>query len=459
MLTEGYAKQQKIHVVTLEQLVPQSHLLRKIEAAVDFSFIYDEVRELYSLTNGRPSIDPVIIIKYLLIGFLFGILSERRIEQEIQVNVAYRWFLGIELDEQVPDHSTISQLRRRKFNNTDLFRKIFERVVTDCISKRLVTGDLILTDSTHMKANTSPSSELRMLVEQKVSAYAGILDQAETQIRKKLEEEGRIKPRKKHKEREERALAPMVEKRVSKTDPEAGKLVRPGKPLEMCYLDHQSIDAQNGIIVEVTVTPGDAADAAPYLEQIEKIKKKVGKIKATCADSAYDTGIIHQSLLKQGVQHYVPIKTYSANTTVEFTKDIFAYDKNTDTYWCPNAVQLTLRSLNRDEYTLTKVYKSRSKDCKGCPLRNKCLSPSATLRSLRVSVFRDAVNEQRKAVGSSEYSAAIRARQILCEGTFAAQKARHNLRQIFRRGLKAAEDHCLLSATAMNLKRMVKCMG
>ena len=118
MMTRTNNKQIKFHLVTIENLVPEDHFLRKLDSLVDFSFIYQETESCYCQNNGRPCIDPVILIKYLLIGFLFGIESERRIEQEIRVNMAYRWFLGFDMDDRVPDHSTISQNRRRRFNGT-----------------------------------------------------------------------------------------------------------------------------------------------------------------------------------------------------------------------------------------------------------------------------------------------------------------------------------------------------
>ena len=147
---------------TLEELMPKEHFLRDLDNTVDFNFIYEKVELLYSNT-GRPSVDPVVLVKMLLLGYLYGIESERKLEQEIRVNIAYRWFLGIELDEPVPDHSTISQLRRRKFNGTTVFRDIFDEVVYKCIEAGLVTGKLLLTDSTHIKANAKNS--LREIIE------------------------------------------------------------------------------------------------------------------------------------------------------------------------------------------------------------------------------------------------------------------------------------------------------
>ena len=129
MMTRTENKQIRFHMVTIEDLVPQDHFLRKLDQLVDFSFIYKETENYYCHHNGRPSIDPVILIKYLLVGFLFGINSERKIEQEIQVNMAYRWFLGMDLEARVPDHSTIPQKRRRRFKRQDQFRALFEQVV------------------------------------------------------------------------------------------------------------------------------------------------------------------------------------------------------------------------------------------------------------------------------------------------------------------------------------------
>ena len=162
MLTRTEGKQLRFHMITIEDLVPEDHFLRKLERHIDFSFIYHDIAGCYSEKTGRPSIDPIILIKYLLIGFLYGIESERRLEQEIRVNVAYRWFLGLDLDDTVPDHSTISQNRRRRFRETDLFRRLFEQVLLQCMNKGLITGHTILTDSTHIKANASSRKKSKL---------------------------------------------------------------------------------------------------------------------------------------------------------------------------------------------------------------------------------------------------------------------------------------------------------
>ena len=145
--------QLKLHMVTIEDLVPEGHFLRKLEATLDLSFVREETAYLYSPRYGRPSIAPVMLVKYLMVGYLYGIPSERQIEQRIQTDVALRWYLGLELFDRVPDHSTISQLRRRKLSFRKVFRRLFEEVVRQCIKKGLASGRLAATDSTHVDEN------------------------------------------------------------------------------------------------------------------------------------------------------------------------------------------------------------------------------------------------------------------------------------------------------------------
>ncbi|HDL7814201.1 TPA: transposase, partial [Yersinia enterocolitica] len=156
MLKESAPQQYQLEMVTLEELVPQHHLVRKVDAAIDFEFIRDEVAHLYCHDNGRPAIDPVVLFKMMLLGYLFGIPSERRLVQEIQVNVAYRWFLRMGLTDKVPDASTLSQNRIRRFNGTDIFQRIFDNIVEQAITKGMVGGRVLYTDSTHLKANANP---------------------------------------------------------------------------------------------------------------------------------------------------------------------------------------------------------------------------------------------------------------------------------------------------------------
>ena len=178
MFTENKTTQQQLEMVYIENLVPQDHLLRKIDKYIDFSFIRDLTRDLYCQDNGRPALDPVILFKMLFIGYLFGIRSERQLVKDIEVNVAYRWFLGFSLTDKVPDHSTISQNRRRRFNGTDIFQNIFDEIVIQAISHKLVDGKILYTDSTHLKANANKKKYIEKVVEKSVKDYVEDLNKA-----------------------------------------------------------------------------------------------------------------------------------------------------------------------------------------------------------------------------------------------------------------------------------------
>ena len=226
--------QLKYHMVTIEDLVPENHFLRKLEAALDLSFVYEETAHLYSRRYGRAPIDPVVMVKYLLLGFLYGIPSERQIEVRCADSNAFRWYLGIDLDERVPDHSTISQLRRRKPAFRKVFRRLFEEVVRQCVEKGLVSGRLAVTDSTHVKANASRASEQEVDALEEVGNYWERLDAYEEEGLEELKRQTgqrRAKRTKQVKKDKRRSR-----KKVSSTDPESGYMKRPGNT-ELFSLD------------------------------------------------------------------------------------------------------------------------------------------------------------------------------------------------------------------------------
>ena len=234
-----------------------------MEAALDLSFVYEETAPLYSKKYGRPPIDPVVIVKYLLVGFLYGIPSKRQIEQRIQTDIALRWYLGLDLFDRVPDHSTISQLRRRKPSFRKVFRRLFKEVVRQYIEKGLVSGRVIGTDSTHVRANASRASEELVEVVEEAGVYWEKLDAySEEGLEQLAAQTGkRRKKRTKQIKRDNR----RTHKRISRTDPEAGHMKRPGKPEGPYYLSHQAVDSDYGIIVGQTVTAGDVNDSVPFL--------------------------------------------------------------------------------------------------------------------------------------------------------------------------------------------------
>ena len=446
MLSKNEDKQMKICFLSLEELMPKEHFLRDLDKSIDFSFVYDKVEALYSKT-GRPSIDPVLLIKMLLIGYLYGIESERKLEQEIRVNIAYRWFLRIELDEPVPDHSTISQLRRRKFSGTTIFHDIFDEIVRKCIEAGLVTGKLLLTDSTHIRANARNDLRETIKVPDVPTEYMRKLD-------REAYEAGLIK---------KPVIYPEKTKNVIKsiTDPESGLLNRPGKPKTFCYLNHQTCDSENGIITDIFVTAGNVNDCVPHTKRLEyQLDKFQFKTQAVCADGGYDNCEVYEAMLKREIKTFIPRRTKpvsNANYKKGFESDKFIYNEKKNVYICPAEKELKYSTFNKKDRT--KRYRAKVNDCQNCFLRDQCVGKSKNPRFIERNMHEEARQKQEKNINTPEYFSAMRLRQIWCEGNFSHQKERHNLRRTFKRGIEKVTEQCLLSACALNLKRLVKAVS
>jgi len=183
MLKKPELQQQELEWVSIEALVPEHHLLRKVDQTVDFGFIRDRVKHLYCEDNGRPALDPVVLFKLLLLGYLYGVRSERQLMREVEVNVAYRWFLGFRLRDKVPDASTLSQNRRRRFSESTIYQEIFDEIVLLAVNKGLASGAVLYTDSTHLKANANKNKYDLAEVQVKPQEYLASLDAAVTEDR------------------------------------------------------------------------------------------------------------------------------------------------------------------------------------------------------------------------------------------------------------------------------------
>ena len=393
---------------------------------------------------GRPSIDPVIIVKIFLIGYFYDIFSERKLMDEIQVNIAYRWFLGIGLDEAVPDHSTLSQLRRRKFNGSHIFEDIFDEIVKKCIEIGFVTGETLLTDSTHLRANAANERRETITVKQKPSEYMRKLDEIALA-------EGLIKELGQPKE-EDKEVTKSI------TDPDCGLMNRPGKPTGFHYLNHQTIDGDSGIITDVHVTPANTTDHAHHAPRIKHQIKKFGfDTKAVGGDSGYDEPEIHAEMLAIGINTYIPRKARGfAEDDGMFTRNDFIYENCLDAYICPNGCTLKYKSFKKGYGA--KRYTSKVSDCAKCPLREKCLRGKQKSRRIERSYHWTEYEKQHENDGTDRYLGVQRLRKIWCEGTFSHQKARHSMTKAKMRGIAQTTGQCLLSACAVNIKRMIKWM-
>ena len=233
---------------------------------------------------------------------------------------------------------------------------------------------------------------------------------------------------------------------------------RPGKPKGQHYLSHQVVDCDHGVILDIAVTSGDVNDAVPYLDLMERVHKGVIPIQTATADAAYDFPLAHRVLRDMGIDFFVRPQASFDCTNVELTRESFLYDETADVYICPQGKPLKRNTLTRTASGLSWQYLADKRDCGVCPLREKCLSAKDRrgARKIEHSYFRPERQRNMDRRQEPAFREALKLRQIWCEGTFAAQKRSHNLTQLLRRGLEAAEDHCLLSATALNLKRMIK---
>ena len=293
MLTSNDQNQSSYEFVCIEDLVPEDHLLRKIDKYIDFSFIRDKVQSYYCTDNGRPSIDPVVLFKMIFLGYLYGIRSERQLELEVKTNIAYRWFLGLKLTDHVPDHSTISFNRHKRFKETDIFQVVFDEIVLQAIKHRMVAGRVLFTDSTHIKANANKKKFVKKIVQEKTKEYIQTLNAA-------IEEDRKENGKKPLKVSEQTKTEKEIKQ--STTDPDSGYMYRTGKPEGFFYLDHRTVDFKFNIVTDVHVTPGNMHDSVPYLDRLEAQTEKFGfNVEAVALDSGYLTTRICKNLKDKNI--------------------------------------------------------------------------------------------------------------------------------------------------------------
>lgn len=442
MLKKPTPQQTELEMVTITSLVPSDHLLRKIDAALDFSFIRDRVAHLYCADNGRPALDPVVLFKMLFIGYLFGVRSERQLMREIQVNVAYRWFLGLRLTDKVADASTLSQNRRRRFADSGIYQDIFDEIVVRAIKAGLVDGTVLYTDSTHLKANANKNKYDLALVAKSRADYLEALDEAVDADRA-----AHGKAPLKAKER-----APEVkETKVSRTDPDSGYMVRDGKPKGFFYLDHRSVDRKHAIITDSFVTPGNVHDSIPYLGRLDRQRQRFGlDVRAVGLDAGYATAGICQGLQDRQIEGVIG---YCRPTHRDgfLRKRDFAYDRELDGYRCPNGQLLAYATTDRDGY---RHYKSDPAQCRTCPLLASCTASANTTKVVTRHVWQDAkdhVDANRlTAWGKALYAR----RKETVERSFADAKQLHGHRYARMRGLDRVKEQCLLAAACQNIKKI-----
>ena len=442
MLKKAEVPQEEMEFVAIGTLVPDDHLLRKIDAVVDFEFIRERVRHLYCPDNGRPALDPVVLFKLLLIGYLFGIRSERQLMREVQVNAAYRWFLRMRLQDKVPDASTLSQTRRRRFRTSDIYQQIFDEIVELACRKGLVTGEVLYTDSTHLKASANKNRFDVQRVEVKPVEYLAQLEEA---IGEDRAAHGKRELKTKSSEPETKEI------KVSRTDPDSGYMVRDGKPKGFFYLDHRTVDGRHAIITDTHVTPANVHDSVPYLGRLDRQRERFGfQVRAVGLDAGYATAAIARGLEDRDIYGVTGYRRPN-HTEGMLHKRQFLYDAERDLYVCPNQQLLIYRTTNREGY---RQYHSDPRQCRECLLRQQCTRSRTATKIVTRHVWQ-ASRERADAHRLEPHGKRIyKRRKETVERSFADAKQLHGHRYARMRGLARANEQCLLAAAAQNMKKI-----
>ena len=462
MITEQNEKARKqIEFVCTDDLVPQDHLLRIIDKAIDWSFIYDLVRDKYSPDQGRPSIDPVTLIKIPLIQYLYGIKSMRQTIKEIEVNVAFRWFLGLELYDKVPHFSTFGKNYSRRFEGTDLFEQIFKHILEECYRFKLVDPTEVFVDVTHVKARANNKKMQRRIAQQEALFY-------EEMLRKEIASDRAAHGKKPLKDKDDDDHSsgssggndkfedytddiPLDGKTIkcSTTDPESGWF-RKGEHKHVFAYGIETACDKNGWILDFDVNPGNEHDSRTFKGLYDKLAN-IGMEKCV-VDAGYKTPAIAKLLLDDGVE---PVFPYKRPMTKEgfFKKYEYVYDEYNDCYICPNNQILKYSTTNRDGY---KEYKSCGHICEKCEFLGQCTASKNHVKVVTRHVweeYMEVCEDIRHTEGMKDlYSH----RKETIERIFGTAKENHGFRYTQMYGKARMVMKVALTFACMNLKKLAK---
>lgn len=477
MLKTSKGTQSKIEVVMIEELVPADHLLRKINKYIDFSFINEICKPYYCKDNGRPAVEPVVMFKMLFIGYLYGIRSERRLVEEVKVNIAYRWFLGFGISDKIPDASVIWQNRIRRFNGTDIPRQIFNEILKQAIEHKLVDGKILYSDSTHLKANANKNKYCEEQVEVESQSYIDDLNEdinaeriahgkkplkfdKDTTIEISEEEredyfnDDNNEDRQDHTDSDDNHSSNNKKTKTVKqstTDPESGFMHRDGKPQGFFYLDHRTVDSKYNIITDTFITPGNVNDVKPYLERLlYQMSTFNFDVQAVGLDAGYNTSPICKALHDLNISAAMG-KRRGCQQKGKYGKYKYKYIQEWDIYICPERNYLEYITTDRNGY---REYKCRNDRCSNCPRKEECLSAKQKTKSIRRHIWEDFKDEAYNFTQTEEGKAIYARRKETIERSFADSKELHGLRYCRMRGIAKVEEQCLLTSAVQNMKKI-----
>ncbi len=425
----------------LDEVVPDDHLVREIATVLDLSWVHAALAPYYSRL-GRPSIDPVLMIRMLIVGYVFAIRSERLLCREVKVNLAYRWFCGLSVEDKIPDHSAFSRARNERFRDSDIFRRVFERVVEACIAAGLVGGEGFAVDASLIVADANkqrsiPGSEWQKArdpetASRAVKEYLATLDDAAFG-----------------------AATDVTPKFVSPSDPAAQWTGAMRGPAFFAYADNYLIDVKFGVIVDVEASRAvRQAEVGAAKTMIERTQKRFGIMpERLAADTAYGSAaMLNWIVNERKIAPHIPVIDKSKREDGSLSRDDFTFDKGRNVYVCPRGKLLHTTGRIHDGETI--LYRARTYDCGPCPLKSRCC-PKAPERKIPRSIYEDARDAARALADTEAFEQSRRDRKRV-EMLFAHLKRILKLGRLRLRGPRGAQDEFTLAAIAQNLRRLAK---
>jgi transposase len=429
---------QLFYLFNLEEQIPADHLLRRLNPIVTRVLVdlREKLAPFYS-DIGRPSIDPELMIRMLIVGYCYGIRFERKLCEEVKLHLGYRWFCRLELDDKVPDHSTFSVNRHGRFRDSDIFRQVFEAVVRACMDAGLVKGEGFAVDASVIEADASryhgkaPSEIDWSVPERQTRAVAEFLTA--------LDDEGADADRK----------PPKV---ISPVDPCSAWTAKANKRVQFGYGLNYLIDIEYAVIVDVEATPARTYDeVAATKTMIKRVDERLGlKPERLAADTAYGTGKFLHWVIGAGITPHIPVWDMSKREDGILSRADFTFDPERDLYICPQGKFLRTTGTVHDGRTI--LYRASTRDCGSCPLKPKC-TPNMTFRKIPRDVHEDARDATRALMGTPGFAKSRNERKK-AEMRFAHLKTHHGFERMRLRGLSGARDEFHLAAIVQNLKTL-----
>ena len=407
---------------TMEDFIPEDHILRRVDKVLDLGWIRGEVKGEYCEDNGRPGIDPEAAVRLMLAGFFHGIVHDRKLMREAQVNIAIRWFAGYGLGEDLPDHSSLTRIRQRW--GAERFRRIFTKTVKACMEAGLVTGETVHADATLIRADVSWESITTEYADETFKANA-------------LEEEA---PKGKKKKR-------------SETDLDATLTTsRKGMPMEPSYKQHTAVDGKAGVIVDVETTTGESSEGKNLLNVMGRVEELTGrKIEQITADGAYAHPVNYKELEERGTEAIIPPQNIGRSKN-RVPQRLFKYDGKNDVVRCPAGEILKRANRVKNGW----MYRGTKRTCGTCRLRERCVPSSANTRTiLIVDGYPSLLRARRRRKNWDDKTRKMYDRhRYRVEGVHGEAKTQHGLWRAVRRGLDNVAIQVYLTAAVINLKRL-----